>query len=359
MSLLEDARKRINEVDKEIARLFEKRMQAVEDVARYKQEHALPVLDQSREQEVLDRNVNYIENEKYKDSYLSMMKDMMRISRNYQQSLLHKEVVGYQGVEGAFSSIAAKHLFPHYKKRSYTSFEDVIKAVISGEIEYGVLPVENSYSGEVGEVIDLLMKYEQVYIQQIYDLKISQNLLGIKGAKLEDIQQVYSKDQAISQSKQFLEGRGYELISYPNTAMAAEYVARMQDKTKAAIGAKENAELYGLEVLVENINTSMQNTTRFIVVGRELTMEGNEFSVIFSVPHKAGTLVSAMNIIARQGFNMESILSRAMKDKPWEYYFYAAIDGELKEKKAQKMLKELQDVCESVRVAGTYKKEGK
>ena len=127
MSLLEDARKRINEVDKEIARLFEKRMQAVEDVARYKQEHALPVLDQSREQEVLDRNVNYIENEKYKDSYLSMMKDMMRISRNYQQSLLHKEVVGYQGVEGAFSSIAAKHLFPHYKKRSYTSFEDVIK----------------------------------------------------------------------------------------------------------------------------------------------------------------------------------------------------------------------------------------
>ena len=133
------------------------------------------------------------------------------------------------------------------------------------------------------------MKYEQVYIQQIYDLKISQNLLGIKGAKLEDIQQVYSKDQAISQSKQFLEGRGYELISYPNTAMAAEYVARMQDKTKAAIGAKENAELYGLEVLVENINTSMQNTTRFIVVGRELTMEGNEFSVIFSVPHKLGT----------------------------------------------------------------------
>ncbi len=90
------------------------------------------------------------------------------------------------------------------------------------------------------------------------------------------------------------------MISYPNTAMAAEYVARMQDKTKAAIGAKENAELYGLEVLVENINTSMQNTTRFIVVGRELTMEGNEFSVIFSVPHKAGTLVSAMNIIARQ-----------------------------------------------------------
>ena len=107
MSLLEDARKQINEVDKEIARLFEKRMQAVEDVARYKQEHALPVLDQSREQEVLDRNINYIENEKYKDSYLSMMKDMMRISRNYQQSLLHKEVVGYQGVEGAFSSIAA------------------------------------------------------------------------------------------------------------------------------------------------------------------------------------------------------------------------------------------------------------
>ncbi len=99
--------KQINEVDKEIARLFEKRMQAVEDVAHYKQEHALPVLIKV-EQEVLDRNVNYIENEKYKDSYLSMMKDMMRISRNYQQSLLHKEVVGYQGVEGGFFQYCGK-----------------------------------------------------------------------------------------------------------------------------------------------------------------------------------------------------------------------------------------------------------
>ena len=159
----------------------------------------------------------------------------------------------------------------------------------------------------MGEVIDLLMKYEQVYIQQIYDLKISQNLLGIKGAKLEDIQQVYSKDQAISQSKQFLEGRGYELISYPNTAMAAEYVARMQDKTKAAIGAKEMQNFMAWKYLWKISTQACRILHVFIVVGRELTMEGNEFSVIFSVPHKAGTLVSAMNIIARQGFNMESI----------------------------------------------------
>ena len=106
-------------------------------------------------------------------------------------------------------------------------------------------------------MLDLLLRYD-VYIQQIYDLKISQNLLGVKGATLQDIKQVYSKDQAIYQSKQFLEGRGYELIPYPNTALAAEYVAKQNDKTKAAIAAKENAELYGLDILAEDINTSEQ-----------------------------------------------------------------------------------------------------
>ncbi|MEF9968741.1 MAG: prephenate dehydratase domain-containing protein, partial [Longicatena sp.] len=213
-------------------------------------------------------------------------------------------------------------------------------------------------TGEVGEVLDLLSQYK-VYINEIYDLKISQNLLGIKGAKLEDIKQVYSKDQAIYQSKEFLNGRGYELIPYPNTALAAEYVAKCQDKTKAAIAASENASLYGLDILASDINTSNQNTTRFIVISDALIKQGNVFSLTFIVHHKAGSLVEAMNVIARYGFNMQSIKSRSIKKRPWEYYFYVEIAGDLNNSKEQQMVEELRAICEEVKIVGSYQKESR
>ena len=202
------------------------------------------------------------------------------------------------------------------------------------------------------------MKYH-VYVNGDYDLKISQNLLGIKGATLQDVKQVYSKDQAIYQSKQFLEGRGYELIPYPNTALAAEFVAKHQDKSKAAIAAKENAELYGLDILAEDINTSNQNTTRFIVLGKNLKPEGNIFNLAFIVPHKAGALVAAMNIISSHGFNMQSIISGSIKDRPWEYYFYVEIVGNLNGELEEQLLHDLKEVCEDVKVLGSYTKESR
>ena len=305
-----------------------------------------------------DEYLQYIKEEKYQDSYKEFLQDIMAISRKYQKMILNQDVVGYQGVEGAFSHIACTHVFPEHKKQRYASFEDVFKAVVDGEIRYGIVPFENSYTGEVGEVLDLLIKYP-VYVCKDYDLKISQNLLGIPGAKLEDIRQVYSKDQAIYQSKQFLEGRGYELIPYPNTALAAEYIAKQNDKKKAAIAAKENAERYGLAVLAEDINTSAQNTTRFIIIGRDLQPSGNIFSLAVIIPHKAGALVSAMNIIARHGFNMQSIISRSIKDRPWEYYFYVEIDGNIQKEQEQLLVQELKDVCEEVRILGAYTKESR
>lgn len=358
MSLLDDARKRINEVDAQMADLFEQRMQAVEDVIRYKVEHQMDVLDTGREKDVLKRNMGLIKQDKYKDSYLAFMEDMLKISKNYQKSVIYHDTVGYQGVQGAFSHIASEKVFPYRKKRNFASFEDVFQAVCQNEIAYGVIPFENSFTGEVGEVLDLLLRYD-VYIQQIYDLKISQNLLGVKGATLQDIKQVYSKDQAIYQSKQFLEGRGYELIPYPNTALAAEYVAKQNDKTKAAIAAKENAELYGLDILAEDINTSEQNTTRFIIIGKKLVKEGNRFSMIFTAKHEAGALVKAMEVISKHGFNMESIKSRSIKNKPWAYYFYVEIDGNLQDTKVVELLMEMNEVCEDVKLLGAYTKESR
>lgn len=353
---LDEARKAINEIDEEMVKLFEKRMQCVEQVIAYKQAHGLAVLDQSREKQVIEKNKQFLQAKQYEESYISFMESMMAISRAYQQQVINVDRIGYQGIKGAFSYFATKKIFDHHQYQNYPSFKALIEAVEKQEVRYGVIPFENSYSGEIGEVIDLLMAHD-VYIQDIYDLKISQNLLGVKGAKLEDIQSVYSKDQALEQSQLFLKGRGWELVSYPNTAMAAEYIARTNDKTKAAIAAKENADVYGLDILAEDINTSAQNTTRFIVVSKQLKEEGNRFVLAFITHHKAGALASAMNIIAQAGFNMQSIKSRPIKTRPWDYYFYVEIDGCLKDEKVKALLLQLQQVCEQVKLLGCYNSE--
>ena len=142
MSLLDDARKRINEVDAQMADLFEQRMQAVEDVIRYKVEHQMDVLDTGREKDVLKRNMGLIKQDKYKDSYLAFMEDMLKISKDYQKSVIYHDTVGYQGVQGAFSHIASEKVFPYRKKRNFASFEDVFQAVCQNEIAYGVIPLK-------------------------------------------------------------------------------------------------------------------------------------------------------------------------------------------------------------------------
>ena len=357
MNRLDKARIKINEIDEKMASLFEERMRAVEDVILYKKENDMPIFDESREKFVIEKNSRHIQEDKYVESYRQFITDLMNVSKRYQKSVIYQDVIGYQGAKGAFSSIASEQLFPHHRKVNYHSFEAVFQAVLNGEIKYGVVPIENSYTGEVGEVLDLLMKYP-VYVHQDHRLPISQNLLGIKGAILQDIKQVYSKDQAIQQSAKFLMGRGYECIPYPNTAMAAEYVSRCQDKSKAAIAAKETAELYGLEILAEDINTSQLNTTRFIVISRDLNPSGNVFSLAIIVPHQAGALVSAMNIIASHGFNMQSIISRSIQKRPWEYYFYLEIDGDISKEQEQLLLQKLEHVCEKVKILGAYQKEG-
>lgn len=356
MNKLEQARLKINEIDEEMAKLFEARMQAVEDVVAYKKEKGLPILDTSRESFVIENNVKKIKDNKYRSYYETYMQNLMAISREYQKSVIHEEFIGYQGAKGAFSHIATMALFPDYKLKNYATFEDVFKAVLNNEIAYGMVPIQNTYSGEIGEVLDLLIQYDDLYIAKNYLLTISQNLLGIKGARLEDIKEVYSKDHAINQSKQFLQGRNYDLIPYPNTAMAAEYVAKCNDKSKAAIGSKENAKLYGLEILAADINSSSQNTTRFIALSKTLEADGDIFALAFVVNHQAGTLAHAMNIIASYGLNMQSIISRPLKSRPWEYYFYVEVEGNLFNDKEQAMIKELNETCEKVKILGNFKR---
>ena len=188
MSLLDDARKRINAIDEEMAKLFEQRMQAVEDVIRYKQAHQMKVLDTSREQYVIEHNTAFIQREEYRDSYIEFISEMMAISRKYQRSIINRDLIGYSGTEGAFSHIAAERVFLDHRKKSYASFEDVFHAVTEREVAYGVIPFENSYTGEVGEVLDLLMRYD-VYINDIsvsythLDVYKRQGIGGVTGDK--------------------------------------------------------------------------------------------------------------------------------------------------------------------------------
>ncbi|TDW14706.1 chorismate mutase [Breznakia blatticola] len=355
MNKLEQARVKINEIDQAMAELFEKRMHAVEDVISYKQEHQMEVLDFSREQQVIQKNLLHIQDEKLRSYYEEFITDVMKVSRHYQHATLIEKKIGYQGTYGAFSYLAARATFPDDELIRFKSFEDVCKAVESKEIRYGVIPLENSHSGEVGEVSDLLYRYP-LYIVDIFDLQVNQALLAKEDIPIDQITKIYSHPQAISQCSKFLKGRNIEIIEFPNTALAAEFVSKQEDPTIAAIASKEAAQLFGLKIVEDNIQTNDDNTTRFAIVAKEANTQGNHFQVIFTLANKQGTLAQAINSIASRGFNMKSIKSRSIPQNAWSYYFQVELEGFYEDASTQAMLKELGTVCRDLKYIGSYNK---
>lgn len=353
MSKLDDARIKINHIDEQMASLYEQRMQAVSMVIEYKLENNLPIFDESREQVVIEKNAKLIQNLEYLSYYKEFIQEVMENSKKYQRRLSSKDIVGYQGTVGAFSHIASKKLFPDYIGKSYNTFEDVAKALESEEIPVAVLPFENSYTGEVGEVFDVLSRYN-CYIHAIYDLKIDQNLLGKKGAKLSDIKEVYSHEQALMQCKDYLEKNNFKLNSFANTALAAKFISENDDISIAAVASKETAEIYNLDILEENINTSKENTTRFVVLYKEKSTKGNRFSATFVTKHSAGALARVMSIIANAGYNLESIRSRSIANVPFEYYFYIEVVGSLEDTKTIEMIDQVSKECIEFKIIGSY-----
>ncbi|OCN03889.1 chorismate mutase [Erysipelotrichaceae bacterium MTC7] len=355
MNKLEQARNKINQIDEEMAALFEKRMHAVEDVISYKQEHHMEVLDFSREQEVIQKNMQYIQDEKLRSYYKEFISDVMKTSRRFQHATLINDKIGYQGTYGAFSYLASMHCFPDYELIGFKSFEDVFKAVDKEDIRYGVIPVENSHSGEVGEVSDLLYSYP-LYIVDIFELHVSHNLLAKQKIRTEDITKIYSHPQALSQCAKFLKGRDVEIIEFPNTALAAEFVGKEADPTIAAIASKETAERFGLQIIESNIQTNDDNTTRFAILSKEANKEGNTFQILFTLANEQGTLAQAINSIADSGFNMKSIKSRSIPQNAWSYYFHVELEGNIEEEKTQQMLRKLKAVCRDLKYIGSYNK---
>ncbi len=358
MTDLEKNRKEINEIDKQIAELFERRMDASGNIARYKKEYGLQIFDAAREQEVCNREIGLIKNPDYKAYYLEFLHSMMDVGKKLQSQIVQGSRVAYCGIEGAWAYIAAKRIFPKGILVSFSSFDKAYDAVVSGLADFAVLPVENSYAGNVGQVFDL-MHTGPLYINGMYNLRVTQALLGVKGAKVSDIRKVISHQQALDQCMTYLQTNGFAIEAATNTAVAAKAVAAANDKSIGAIASVESAELYGLEVLQPEINQNTLNTTRFAVFS---TVKNEEFTptakclfqMMFTVKNIPGSLAHAMEAFSDAGINLRSLQSRPIKDVPWQYYFYVEGEGSLLSERGKKLVQDLGKNCEEVKVLGHY-----
>ena len=355
---INEARKEINDLDRQMAELFVRRMEAARAIAAFKKERGLPIEDKAQEEKVIQDHLPLIQEEELAPFYAQFLQDTMDVSKRWQHRLIHGMSVAYCGVEGAFAHVAARRIFPDAETVPFASFEDAYEAVSSGKCDVTVLPIENSYAGEVGQVLDLMLS-GPLHVNGVYDLSIVQNLLGTGNADLSMIKTVISHPQALTQCQNYIRRHGFSIRSAANTAMAAQEAARLNDDTVAAIASEETAALYGLKILDHDINESKANTTRFAVfspVENRLSghRQGDAFILLFTVKDEAGGLAKALNIISAYNFNLRVLRSRPMKDLAWHYYFYAEAEGDDGSENGRQMIRALSGVCPMVKVAGRY-----
>ena len=355
---LQESREVIRQVDEEMAKLFVKRMEAVRSIAAYKNERGIPIEDKDQEARVIKGRSVLVEDPELRSFYVNFLQDTMDVSKRWQHYLMKGLKVAYSGVEGAFAHIAAGRIFPDGELASYPSFESAYEAVEKGECDVAVLPIENSFAGEVGQVLDLMFSGD-LYVNGVYDLSINQNLLGLPGTSVSGIRTVYSHPQAISQCRSYIRKHGFDAVSMANTALAAQKVAQDGDCSAAAIASEETADLYGLQILDHDINESKVNTTRFAVFSRvenrmPIKKDAGAFLLLFTVKDEAGGLAKAVNVISAYNFNMRVLRSRPMKDLPWHYYFYAEVEGDDSSENGKRMISALRGTCPGLKVVGRY-----
>ena len=359
MDELKNAREIINKVDKEMAELFCQRMEAVEKIAEYKKQRGLPILDSTREEEVIVKNSAYVTDETLRSYYISFLRNNMAISRSYQNMLNSGLRVAFAGVQGAFAQVAAEKIFENCNSVAYDGFKSAYEAVVKGECDCVLLPLENSYNGDVGQVMDIAF-FGPLYINGVYDITITQQLLAKKGVTTQDVKEVISHPQALGQCANFIKRMGYSISESSNTAVAAKFVSESERNDIAAIGSEKAAEIYGLDIIERSINDSNNNTTRFAVFSRTAKNSNNvdkQFIMLFTVKNESGCLGKALSVIGDNGFNLRALKSRPTKELIWDYYFYAEGEGNINTPEGEKMLKELLNVCSHVKVVGSFEKE--
>ncbi|MBZ9607681.1 prephenate dehydratase [Clostridium estertheticum] len=364
---IDNLRNEIDKIDSSLVSLFENRMEVVLKIAEYKKNNHMEVLNKAREEIVIKKNLDLVKNQNLFLEVEEFLKSVMGISRGFQNKNLNsdgalatykKQTVGFYGVTGSFSEQALKVYFgKNVHAKAISEFEDIFLQLEYGKIGYAVIPIENSSTGAISEVYDLLNKYN-FYITGEKYLKISQNLMGIRGSTLDDIKEVYSHPQGLEQSMEFLKGyKQWRLVPYNSTAKSAQLVKDRQDKTLAAIASTKAAEIYNLEILQKNVNSNASNMTRFVVIGKEMesTSESNKTSLVLSTTHKAGSLYHVLEHFAENDINLLKIESRPIKDKPWEYLFYIDFQGGIDEDKIISSIKLIKKNSRYFKILGSYK----
>lgn len=376
MTDLQECRKQIDRLDKEILELFEKRMKVCEDVAQYKIETGKQVLDSDRERQKLEALEAQAHGAFNALGIREVFQQIMAISRKRQYQLLTAngadEVrdyelvdslpltdvkVVFQGVEGAYSYAAMRAYFPDTIKSFHAkTFRDAMEEVFSGKADYAVLPIENSTQGIVTDIYDLLAEYE-LHIVGEQVIRVDHVLLGLPGTEIQDIERVYSHPQALSQCSRFLETHPqWKTVKTENTAASAKRIQEEQNPAQAAIASRAAGELFGLKILAENICHNDQNVTRFIIVSAKALYEKNaeKISVCFELPHSTGTLYNMLSHIIYNGLNMSRIESRPIPGKTWEYRFFVDFEGNLKDPAVKNAIRGLKAEANRVRVLGNY-----
>ena len=364
---LQEIRNEIDRLDKQIQSLFEERMLLCQDVARYKKAHNMPVFQAGREQQILDR-VEQNAKEGLGLASRTMFANMMSISSQLQQKMLlaaepEPELktpqmdtavrIGCQGTKGANSETAAQAFFPGRTVQFYPTFEQVFAAVESGELEYGVLPIYNSTSGTVTQTVDLMGKYS-FFITAMNQVEVMHCLAALPDAKMEDITEVYSHPQALSQCSDFLDARSLHSHDYSNTATAAKMVAESGDKTIAAICSEDCAKHNRLQILASRISNVVPNFTQFICITKDMQVAENAsvISVMLSISNEPGSLSRILNKFFLYGLDMTKIESRPIRDGSFDVVFHIDFKGNLRDRSIAAFLNDLCKSCRDFKLLG-------
>lgn len=376
MKDLQELRKDIDQLDRQMVELFEQRMEVCRQVAEYKIQSATKVLDRKRELEKLEAVGALAHNEFNRHGIRELFQQVMAMSRKLQYQLLesygargrfpfvmvdqiereHVRVV-YQGEEGAYTQQAMLEYFgEHVSSFHVEQWRDAMVAIAEGMADYAVLPIENSTAGIVSDIYDLLVEFDN-YIVAEKIIPIHHALLGLPDAQVSDIQTVYSHPQGLMQCSRFLEvHRGWQQVSMLNTAMAARKVLEDQDKSQAAIASMAAAKAFGLKVLKEHVNHSDTNSTRFIVATNQkmYARDARKVSICFEVPHESGSLYNVLSHFIYNGLNMCRIESRPIPDRNWEYHFFVDFDGNLNDSAVKNALRGIQEEALNLKILGNY-----
>lgn len=366
---LDELRQGINKIDKQIEELFKQRMDLCIDVARYKEAHGIQVFQSGRENEILERVKNDMPDWLEGGGQL-LFTTLMDISKTlqFQQLLSGKpapdwsvldlskpETAAVPGISGSYSHFACQKFSDKLTPRFYSSFREVFKAVESGEVRFGVLPIVNSTAGSVGQTYELLKEYD-LKICSTTKLRISHCLAAKKGVKLSDIKEVWSHDQALMQCSQFLGEHSLRPHPCENTSLAAKHVAE-SEKPYAAICSEQCASEQGLEVLEQSIANADQNYTRFILVSKDaLGEEGsNIISVSLALPHQKSSLYRMLTKFSASGLNLTMIESRPIANTDFDVVFYLDFEGSLQTPQVAMIIEELEYELSYFKFLGNYK----